>query len=108
MTLKWYNSGMIHDENDEPAGGHSAEHLCPGCDRSIINRAISKCLYCGAELPSELLFTEEQIAKMKMREQALAERRILRQKEEKKRDFSGSGHYGIPYGAVPNWDCEMD
>lgn len=35
---------------------------CPSCNRNIINRKINRCLYCGATLPSDLLFTKEEIA----------------------------------------------
>jgi hypothetical protein len=41
-----------------------SKYVCPICDRGILNRKINKCLYCGAALPPELLFSSEKIAAM--------------------------------------------
>ncbi|CAN5171659.1 hypothetical protein BH11PSE11_BH11PSE11_18690 [soil metagenome] len=38
------------------------EFLCPDCNRRIVNRKINVCLYCGATLPADALFSPEQIA----------------------------------------------
>ncbi|MGZ3255073.1 MAG: hypothetical protein ACXU7D_12285 [Burkholderiaceae bacterium] len=40
------------------------KYECPKCERAILNRKIDKCLYCGAALPQNLLFSKEQIEKM--------------------------------------------
>lgn len=48
-------------------------YTCPDCGRGILNRRITRCLYCGATLPQNVLLSKEQIAELD------------RQKEEKKR-----------------------
>ncbi len=35
--------------------------ICPYCERELVNRKSKRCLYCGKELPNELLLSEEQI-----------------------------------------------
>jgi len=37
---------------------------CPACDFPIFNRRVAKCERCGGQLPAELLFTPEQMAKL--------------------------------------------
>jgi hypothetical protein len=37
------------------------KYLCPGCNFTIFNRRVKKCESCGAPLPPELLYTDEQI-----------------------------------------------
>jgi hypothetical protein len=39
---------------------------CPQCNRPIMNRRNKNCLYCGAGLPENLLFTKEE-AEMQQR-----------------------------------------
>src|SRR4051812_1820988 len=41
-----------------------SKYRCPVCDKAVLNRSISHCLYCGATLPSEFLFSEEKIARL--------------------------------------------
>ena len=38
-----------------------SEFKCPKCNRLILNRRNKNCLYCGADLPENLLFTKEEI-----------------------------------------------
>jgi hypothetical protein len=38
------------------------KYQCPACERAIVNRKIDRCLYFGAPLPSELLFSLETVA----------------------------------------------
>ena len=42
---------------------------CPDCDRPILNRKFNKCLYCGATIPEELLFTDLEIQEKQARYQ---------------------------------------
>lgn len=37
-------------------------YRCPNCDRDVLNRCISRCLYCEATLPLSFLFSKEKIA----------------------------------------------
>ncbi|MDO8729017.1 MAG: hypothetical protein Q7K26_03975 [bacterium] len=48
---------------------------CPACDRSILNRKIDRCLYCGATLPQELLFSPEKIVALDEEARKQEERR---------------------------------
>jgi len=36
--------------------------ICPSCKKNIVNRKVNSCLYCGKNLPEELLFSEQQIS----------------------------------------------
>jgi hypothetical protein len=38
------------------------KYRCPSCGFQIFNRRVPKCESCGAMLPSELLFSQDQIA----------------------------------------------
>lgn len=40
------------------------KYKCPDCSRTIFNRRNSKCEFCGCELPSELLFSSDDIARL--------------------------------------------
>ena len=40
----------------------TVKYRCPSCGFQIFNRRVSTCESCGAALPSELLFSQEQIA----------------------------------------------
>lgn len=54
---------------------------CAACDRGVLNRAVQRCLYCGADLPSEVRLAPEVIAKRdeehKRKEVELAHLRLL-------------------------------
>jgi hypothetical protein len=52
-----------------------SKYQCPACDRSILNRKIDRCLYCGATLPQELLFSAEKIAALDKEAHKQEERR---------------------------------
>ena len=41
-----------------------SKYRCPACDKEVLNRAVKHCLYCGANLPSDFLFSDEKIARM--------------------------------------------
>jgi len=36
---------------------------CTACERGVLNRAVSRCLYCGADLPEEVKLSPEVIAR---------------------------------------------
>lgn len=38
------------------------QYLCPACQRGVLNRRVSACLYCGAQLPAAVLATPAAIA----------------------------------------------
>lgn len=52
-----------------------SQFKCPGCARAILNRKIDRCLYCGATLPAELLFTQEQIDEFNEQQRVMEEKR---------------------------------
>tara|TARA_R110000787_G_scaffold177046_9_gene289115 strand:+ start:304 stop:540 length:237 start_codon:yes stop_codon:yes gene_type:complete len=35
--------------------------LCPSCEKPIYNRRVDKCEFCGETLPSELLYSENEV-----------------------------------------------
>jgi hypothetical protein len=37
---------------------------CPTCSRILYNRRLTKCGFCGAQLPEHVRFTPEEIAKL--------------------------------------------
>ncbi len=49
------------------------QYACPSCKRAILNRKIDRCLYCGATLPEDLLFSKQQIEKMEEQTRASEE-----------------------------------
>ncbi len=36
---------------------------CAVCSRGVLNRSVAACLYCGADLPEEVRFAPEEIAR---------------------------------------------
>jgi hypothetical protein len=38
--------------------------VCPSCERPIYNRRIDKCEFCGETLPSELLYSENEVGNL--------------------------------------------
>jgi len=78
----------------------NTKYCCPACDRDILNRAVDRCLYCGASIPVELLFTEKEIQE---NEQAYKEK-IQRIEERKKRQKQNSvGYDGGFSGGYEDW-----
>ena len=37
---------------------------CSTCDKAVLNRRVSHCLYCGATLPADFLFSTEKMARL--------------------------------------------
>jgi hypothetical protein len=52
-----------------------SKFTCPECDRAILNRKVNRCLFCGATLPAELLFTQEKIDELNEQQRVLEQRR---------------------------------
>jgi predicted nucleic acid-binding Zn-ribbon protein len=44
---------------------------CPHCQRLLYNRKLKNCGFCGEELPPECLFTEEELAEIDARMDAI-------------------------------------
>ena len=42
----------------------SMKFVCPSCERPIYNRRIDKCEFCGETLPSELLYSENEVGNL--------------------------------------------
>lgn len=62
-----------------------SKYKCPSCNRGVLNRKVDRCLYCGATLPSDLLFSKEEIAALDEQERARRE----------KKHQTGSGQAGF-------------
>jgi hypothetical protein len=72
---------------------------CPSCNRLLYSRRHKTCGFCGAELPAEVLFSEEEIAAIEAEQKAIAVRRAkakAREEEEKKNQSSGDSGMFIP------------
>jgi hypothetical protein len=61
-------------------------YRCPNCDTRIIDRRLAQCEGCGKDIPSDRLYTKEQLAaleseikrRQRARQRALDERRSRR------------------------------
>ncbi|MBC7984545.1 MAG: hypothetical protein H7Y02_11895 [Candidatus Obscuribacterales bacterium] len=73
-------------------------YACPACNFTIYNRRTTRCESCGAELPSELLFTPEQKTAL----DAEYERNRKAREAEKRRQRESSSSYG----GEGSWDGE--
>lgn len=51
------------------------EFNCPNCARPIVSRKNALCAFCGARLPKELLFTDDERAKVEADLEELRKRR---------------------------------
>jgi hypothetical protein len=72
--------------------------MCPNCHRPVIARRKPHCLYCGAALPEELLFTPEECAAIEAEMQALeAQRQMRKAKEEEDRTQAQGGDGGVMF-----------
>jgi DNA-directed RNA polymerase subunit M/transcription elongation factor TFIIS len=73
---------------------------CPSCNRLLYSRRNKTCGFCGAELPAEVRFSEDEIAAMKAEQEAIALRRAkdkAKEEEEKKRKkAAGDGGFYMP------------
>jgi ferredoxin len=73
---------------------------CPSCHRLLYSRQHKKCGFCGAVLPSEVRFSDDEIATIKAEQAAIAMRRAKakeqeekEQEEEKRRRGAGDGGF---------------
>jgi hypothetical protein len=72
---------------------------CPHCNRLLYSRQHKSCGFCGAQLPPEMLLSDEEIAALKAEQNAIAERRALakeKEDEERKRREAQSGDHMPP------------
>jgi len=54
-------------------------HHCPSCSRVLYNRRLARCGFCGATIPEELRFTQEEIAALDRKMAELEESRRQRE-----------------------------
>jgi hypothetical protein len=67
---------------------------CPSCQRLLYSRRHKHCGFCGAKLPAEVLFSDEEIAAIEAEQEAMAIRRAkdkAKEEEEKKNQAAGDG-----------------
>ena len=38
--------------------------VCPNCQKAIFNRRVNKCEFCASELPTELLYSENDLERL--------------------------------------------
>jgi hypothetical protein len=70
---------------------------CPTCQRLIFNRRLARCEFCGADIPAELRFSANEIAKLDREMTELAARRRKRdieQEEDRKKEKRPSKGFG--------------
>jgi DNA-directed RNA polymerase subunit RPC12/RpoP len=81
----------------------SIKYRCPSCGFQIFNRRFPKCESCGATLPSELLFTPEEIAALDAEHEKSRREREARARKAKRgrADYGGEGFGG-------SWDSGGD
>lgn len=64
---------------------------CPACGFQIFNRRIAKCEACGSQLPNELLFTPEEVAKLDAQYEQNRKHREEQMRRARSYDLGGSG-----------------
>jgi hypothetical protein len=47
------------------------EYRCPACQRSLYDRRLEKCGFCGAEIPQHLRFTAQETAALDAKEKMM-------------------------------------
>jgi hypothetical protein len=57
---------------------------CPTCSREVYSRRHKRCGFCGAELPVEFLFTEEELAALDAEEEQRRQERKAKEEQEAK------------------------
>lgn len=72
----------------------AVRYRCPTCGFQIFNRRVSKCESCGAALPSELLFSRQQIAALDAEHEKSEKQRRARARSG--RD-DGTGDFGLSF-----------
>ena len=64
------------------SGSPAMNHECPSCHRSLYDRHLTQCGYCGAAIPESLRYTAEEIADLDRQTAELEE-----QQKERERDL---------------------
>jgi hypothetical protein len=57
-----------------------AQFKCPQCNRPVLSRRSKNCLYCGAVLPENLVFTKEEVEMQNRRLDEANRQDVARQK----------------------------
>jgi predicted amidophosphoribosyltransferase len=63
---------------------------CPSCERVLYNRRLALCGYCGAEIPVDRRFTEQEIARL---DQEMAELKARSEQREAEREAERSAKH---------------
>jgi len=69
---------------------------CPSCNRLLYSRTRKTCGFCGAELPPEVLFSDDEVAAIKTEQAAIAVRRAktkAKEDEEKRKQAASDGGF---------------
>ena len=73
---------------------------CPTCQRTIFNRRLERCDFCGADIPASLRFTAEEMAlrdkKMADSEERRKRREVEQEEEETRRAREQSSASDFP------------
>jgi len=72
---------------------------CPSCNRLLYSRQHKTCGFCGADLPPEVLLSDDEVAAIKTEQAAIAIRRTkakAREEEEKRKQAERAGGFNIP------------
>ena len=75
-------------------------HHCPSCQRVLYNRRLTRCGYCGAEIPDSLRFTAEEIAALDREIAELDEQRKRRQRAAEEAEQAKGGDPGVDFSGI--------
>lgn len=64
---------------------------CPACGFQIFNRRVAKCEGCGGQLPEELLYTPEEVARLDAHYEQTRTQREEQMRKARSYDLGGSG-----------------
>lgn len=67
---------------------------CPACGFQIFNRRVTKCEGCGCELPSELLFSRDEVTKLDAQYELGRKEREAITRRARSHDLGGSSGIG--------------
>jgi hypothetical protein len=63
---------------------------CPACGFQVFNRRVAKCEACGGELPNDLLFTREDVAKLDAQHELTRKDREAQMRNARSHNVGGS------------------
>ena len=78
-----------------------SKYACPKCSRPIATRRHKNCTYCGAILPQELLFSEEEKRQVEEENQKLYEEllEVIEKKKEAEHQANDALDAGMNFGS---------